>query len=391
MRAQIRRRVLASLLAASPAACGTFLGLDDYRNAPPDAGLTLDSRQGADDVEQPPSDATLREMGDDGTPVANDDAGTDGAMDAYGAAETAADGPATIDGATDGPAEADSGAYLPPAGWTVVAFTQDPTATTCPAGYTNRTPVVFGTASPMPGACTCDSSCTVTEQPSCVTGPVNASFDTNGSATCGMAGSVHTNPNPGGCNAATLGKITGGTDIEWIPPGPTGGVCSPGNPVPQPSAVTFGDAGLVCSPVADGGASCSNGGSCSPSVGLPFIPCVVQEAEADGGHVDAGTVCPPGPFSVAHQVGDGATVDCSACDCTVQTTCTNQTMTYFRDSMCSYGALPMPADGTCFRAAGGSNTYGSYVFSATASATCTGNSTVAAVALANEMTLCCTQ
>ena len=371
-RASLRRGALAGLLAASPAACGTFLGLDDYRNAPADA-----------------------------MPVTNDDAGTDGAMgaagamdaaDGYEAAETAADGPATIDGATDGPAEGESGAYLPPAGWTLVSFTQDPTATTCPAGYTtNPTPVVFGMASPMAGACTCGSSCMITKEPSCVTGPVNSSFDTNGSQTCNMAGTVHANANPAGCNAANLGKITAGTDVEWTPPGPTGGACTPGNPVPQPSAVTFGGAGLVCSPVADGGATCSGGGSCSPSVGYPFIPCLVEGAEADGGHVDGGTVCPPGPFSVAHQVGAGATVDCSPCDCTVQATCTDQTMTYFLDGMCSGGPLPMVANGTCFRAVGGNNTYGSYIFSATVNATCTGSSTVAAVGLANEVTLCCTQ
>lgn len=120
------------------------------------------------------------------------------------------------------------------------------------------------------------------------------------------------------------------------------------------------------------------------------MPCLAQSL---GGNNPL-NVCPPGPFSVAHQVGTGATLECSPCaGCTVQATCTNETLTYYKDGACKTGALAMIADGTCKTVNGSVNgNYGSYMFTATVSdAGCTASAAVLDAGLMSQQTLCCTQ
>jgi hypothetical protein len=150
-------------------------------------------------------------------------------------------------------------------------------------------------------------------------------------------------------------------------------------PMGQTTA-SFDGQGLVCSPEA--AVSCNDAGACLPAVPGPFMPCLAQSGHA---------YCPAGLFGVAHYVGTGAKLGCSDCSCTVKSTCTAETVTYYRDSFCQNSALATTADGTCVRAGGGSTAYLSYIFSATVgNVTCTAISTPT-VGLADEETLCCPQ
>jgi len=137
------RSTLVGLLAVGMVSCGTVLGLGDYGDAPGDAGARAEG--GTRDVR----------LGSDG----------EGAIGDEGQVMAADEG---AEGAREG------GAL--PVGWALVAFADAPQGT-CPTGFTtNPTAVVFGNGAPGSGACSCET-CTVTAQPSCVTGPIAITYD----------------------------------------------------------------------------------------------------------------------------------------------------------------------------------------------------------------------
>jgi hypothetical protein len=395
--ARVRSAVI-GVFAAGAAACGTVLGLGDYRDAPRDAGATAQS------------DAESSETRDAGPPPA-DDAGqeaTGAAQDAAdGAAQDAADGggqDAADDGAQDAPfdgaapmdaASTDASlcvgadamsCFSVPGGWTLVAFANS-SQTTCPTGFSVQNDVVFGAAQPAANACTCDS-CSVTAQPSCVQGQLNGTYDFDGSQTCRAGSLTLANSSPGGCNTDNFHGTLRKFDVQWVAPAPTGGTCSAA-PTAHADRISFAGQGRACSPQSDAGAGCADGGVCAPTIAAPFLLCLSQAGNA---------ACPAGPFGVAYHVGTGAVPTCAtACACTVNATCTNKTVTYYADSSCqSTTTLPVAANGVCQVAStsmGPGTSYGSYMYSATANATCgvSGNPGVSAVGLANQETICCAQ
>jgi len=369
-RAWLVRPALAGLLATGMAACGTVLGLGGYGNAPDDAGA--DSLQrGGGDVE------SVEEAGEDVTVGGGADATMDATEGAPADAASEASVPAEAAGA--------DGGFVVPSGWTLVAFAST-SQSACPAGFTNPTAVVFGTATAGTGACTCNA-CSITTQPSCVTGEITDTYNVTGGA-CSNTGAPLANTNAGGCNAENFGTLPLAEVVDWVPPGPSGGACSI-SPTADTTQVSFAQQGLVCSLDEDAGAGCDDGGACSPAIRGPFKACILPLAEPDGG-----AICPPG-FGVAVEVGTGATLGCSdTCDCAVQTTCEDVTLTYYSDNNCQRNALVSTSAGICARTgASGSRGYQSYILSATVNATCapSGTSTVTSPGLANEQTVCCVQ
>jgi hypothetical protein len=381
------------VFAAGAAACGTVLGLGDYRDAPRDAGATA---QG---------DAESSETRDAGPPPALD-AGQEATDAADGAALDPADGggqdaaddmeqDAPFDGATTMDAASTDASlcvgtdamscFSVPGGWTLVAFANS-SQTACPAGFSLQNDVVFGAAQPAANACTCDS-CSVTAQPSCVQGPLNGTEDFDGSQTC-RAGSVTlANSSPGGCNTDNFHGRLRNFDVQLTAPAPTGGTCSAA-PTAHADRISFAGQGRACSPQSDAAAGCV-GGVCAPTIVAPFLLCLSQAGNA---------ACPAGPFGVAYHVGTGAVPTCAAaCACTVNATCTNKVVTYYPDGACqSAMTLPIPANGVCQVVTSGmgiGSAFGSYMYSATVNATCgvTGNPAVSAVGLANQETICCAQ
>jgi hypothetical protein len=386
------RPAVMGLLAAGAAACGTVLGLGDYRDAPGDAGVTVQS------------DAQSSEAGDSARPAAIDadpeatvsaarDAADSAGQDAADSAgQDAADSATPMDGpSTDGSlctAPGTTSCLLVPAGWTLVAFANS-SQTTCPAGFSLKKMLVFGAAQPAADACTCDS-CSTTAQPSCVQGQLSGTLDFDGSRTCGAASFALANAIPGGCNTDNFHGRLRAFDAQWTAPGPTGGTCSAA-PTAHADRVSFAGQGLACSPDSEAGAGCAGGGACTPTIAAPFLPCLSQAGNA---------TCPPGPFGVAYHIGTAAVPICAAtCACTVSASCANKTVTFYTDGACqSTTTVVMAANGTCQNALGSSNAgggtiYGSYSYSATVNATCSlnGSSSVSAVGLANEDTICCAQ
>ena len=231
-------------------------------------------------------------------------------------------------------------------------------------------------------ACACDS-CSVTASPSCVTGAIALSVDTDGSLACGTAASPLANMTPGGCNTDNFhGPVIAADDVKLTPLPPTGGTCAAGSPTAHPERVAFSERGRICA--SDDAVSGCVDPPCAQGFAAPFAPCLAH----------AGSVgCPAGPFGVAHHLGTGAaSVSCTdTCSCNVAATCVNATVTYYGDKMCKGPmTLPTHATGTCLNQGGTGMMYGAYTYSATTSASCSANgSTVTSVALAGEQTICC--
>jgi hypothetical protein len=390
-------------VALGAAACGTVLGLDSYGNAPVDAGA--DGHVGAPfDGTSGEGSSSVSDSATPDSPVVHADAqpdDSDSATDASAELDQNADDGAAESGdagtAGDSPFEAEASpvdgsavdameaGYTPPAGWTLVAFADTP-QTTCPAGFTTAPlDVVFDTttATPLAAACTC-GTCYLTAPPSCVTGSIAGGYDDNGAGTCSTTSTPLANANPGGCNTDEPKSTIGAVDYYWDPLPPTGGSCTSGAPTPNASRVTFGSQGRVCGADGDGGA---------PPVATPFLECILGAATAN---------CPPGPLSVPHQVGTGATITCAdSCTCAATATCLNPEVTYYvngetgRSMPCTGGTtFVMAATGACASGNGGDVIYYSYRYSATVTnPTCTPTGAPAATVtgLASPQTICCAE
>jgi hypothetical protein len=376
-------------LAVGAGACSAVLGLNDYGDAPADGGSDghagSSSGAGGGDALSPGDDAPTGADAPSPTPDAKAEAGPDGAGDDAEAddVDDAAVDALASDGSPYDVAPTDAlvdAAYVAPPGWRLVAFA-DSSQTTCPAGFGAPLDVVFdpATATPTTGACSC-GSCGLTTAPSCVTGSIGGSYDApaTGAAVCATASTALANASPGGCNTDEPKSSIGAVDVLWNAPAATGGTCTSGPPTADPTRVTFASQGRICASATDAGLP----GAASS----PFALCIVS----------AGTnACPAGPLAVAHRVGTGATIACSAsCTCTPTATCTGGAVTYYTAGNCSGRTFVMPADGQCNAENGASTTYYSYKYTATLSnPSCTpgGTSTATVTGLASEQTVCCAQ
>jgi hypothetical protein len=353
---------------AGAVGCGAVLGLNDYG----------DAVEGGSEASGHPS---TQEAGDDadsdGTLLAQQDAPASVVPEA-----TQTDVSTSDEGAEGGDATADAveGDAMPEAGpptWTRVAFAAS-TQGSCPPGFASSpTAVVFDTTHATVGANACTCDCSLTAPPSCVTGSITGTYSLFGT-TCATTSPPLGNTTPGACGTAgapttALPRI----NVLWNALPPTGGTCA-ATLGAHPAQVTFTSHGTACAAEADAG---------DAGLPSPFLDCIASPGNL---------ACPPGPLPVAHYVGTGAEVSCSGtCGCTASATCTGGQVTYYQDSVCgtsSGSTFVMPADGTCHQLNGGSNNYGSYVYSATVQNPVCGSSgtpTATLTGLAAEQTICC--
>src|SRR5262245_43117427 len=105
------------------------------------------------------------------------------------APETTVDADGGVTG-RDRPTSATGVSYAVPPGWSLVAYAEGDVA--CPAGFgANAHELVTGPA-PGEGACACET-CAPATAPSCTTGPVALTYDTDGTRTCTTVGVGLTN------------------------------------------------------------------------------------------------------------------------------------------------------------------------------------------------------
>ena len=288
------------------------------------------------------------------------------------------------------------GCYVIPGGWSLVGFAQSQGAS-CPSGFSSGSPVNVVAGPNTTNTCSCGTACNVDKQPDCQAGPVGVSYDvapfSGGPGSCGTAGqpSQMNNTPPGGCgtdmyNGTTLLPYSA-IDLEYTPANQLGGHCNAGAGVA--GTVTFDFQDRACPPDNAQSAGCT-GNQCTPNIPAPYAVCVVQS----GSHA-----CPGAPFTQQHVVGSGfGGVSCSACDCTVQGTCSGGTVKLYTSNNCSTGGgnseLDVTADGKCHSSnANGGTTYNSYKYVANApggvGCTPSGTSNPSGGALTNEETICC--
>ncbi|MGO9838322.1 MAG: hypothetical protein ACLP1X_29430 [Polyangiaceae bacterium] len=367
-----------------------------------DGMSSLDAQSAADGIDQPESVAGDSNDGASVEVDSADDALSPGDANGAGEGGTGNDGGAPVDagGGHDGGSGSDasnpedagascadaSDCVVVPTGWTFVAFAPTQSAP-CPTGFGQSADFVEGPDTT--NACGC-AACTTTTQPSCAAGPLQVLYDeiTNVSAgTCNLPGSVTPlgNSPAGTCLTDLYQGDYALYDLEYVPSGPSGGVCSsPG--ATSLNDVTYAAHDRTCTPASPQSAGCS-GNVCTPIAGGPYAGCIAAPGAV---------TCPAGPLSVQHLVGTDVSFDCSSCTCTVTGTCTG-TVTLYSDEGCTRGALDVPADGTCYEVLDlvtkPATSYNSYIYTGNSpsdiACEASGASSAQDVALANETTICC--
>jgi hypothetical protein len=235
-------------------------------------------------------------------------------------------------------------------------------------------------------ACACN--CTLQTSPTCPAGAIPVKYDANfnhSPLACNLSGSPATMPASTSCSTMNYTGTPIGyqsLDLEYSLPGITGGSCSASG-LSNAGNVTYSAEERVCVPASQ---QC-NGDQCTTPIGNGLNVCIATSGS---------TSCPGAPFTHQHLVGGAATFTCSSTSCTCQPTGTcGGNVTLYTNTNCTGGTLSVPVDGMCHNESGaGSNTYGSYEFTAsppTSSCDPSGTSTAQNVGLQNEQTLCCTQ
>jgi hypothetical protein len=213
-----------------------------------------------------------------------------------------------------------------PSGWTLVAYATN-RSSPCPPGFGN-TPKDVVEAPDAGIACGC-SACQVTAPPTCTSGSIAVSFDTQGSGPgqCGTTAnpSPLKNSPPGACGTDLFTGDYSNDDVEYTAPPPAGGTCT------SDGVASGASEGRACAPTT-GAANCT-GSVCKPQVTAPYEACI----EAPGA-----LACPSGALSVRHLVGAAT---CPPCACSVTGECSG-TMTLFEDATCTARARPIPT-GQC--------------------------------------------
>jgi hypothetical protein len=291
----------------------------------------------------------------DGPAGGAEDSGRGGSTDS---AVLAMDDGGARDGAGLADAPACSCPLAAPAGWTLVGYATDRT-TPCPASFTESDLLTSPVAGA--GACTC-AMCTVTTQPSCTMGSFTSM---DGPSTCDGQGLVHPT-NGGSCTQYSGGPLS--DHGMAVAPGPMGGQCTAMG-IPNALAVTS-EAVRACIPPPT---ACA----CAPTLPATYVSCLFANGEQ---------TCPvSAPTKV--QVGTGASVDCGACPCSVQGTCSGSA-SYYTDQGCT-ALVATITTSNCSQIAGGSY-WGSYEWQGSPVATCTAGSPSAGTpSLTGVGTICC--
>jgi hypothetical protein len=275
--------------------------------------------------------------------------------------------------------------YVLPSGWSVVGFATVQNVN-CPSGFTtNRTDGNEG-PTPSAGACTC-GGCTVSTQPSCTTGQIPDSYDLGGGG-CALPGQTLQNAGNGACATDNYHGMLGNIDLQIDALPSSGGTCA-APAQPHANQITYGSQDRVCyaNDPASAGCDPTTGVCTAPTVPSPYAVCIAQTGDV---------LCPSGPFQVKHVVGQGVTFTCSACNCTVQGSCSGAKVTFYTDANCSQGAVADNADGNCNAFNANNAAFGSYQYTANLGGVgcqVPGGQTpaVQSLSLTSPMTICCAQ
>ena len=321
-----------------------------------------------------PSDPTDRDSGTNvqQQPVPQPPPGDGGAVgwaDAESAGEDAGD--AFADAGEDVSASSDDAATpcltALPAGWSVVAYEQSQDA--CPSGFGGAHDEYSGAAIAA-GACSC--TCQITTAPSCTAGMVSTSY--------GVAAS--TCPTPGATlsvNGSTCTPLPGpgvlALNFQGQPLAPTGGSCSA---TPQGNDAAVTKRGVRYCDVLPASAE----SVCEGTVPSSFAACIVSAGDI---------ACPSGsPFGNKTLVADDETLECSACStCSVEGTCTDPTVTFYSDAMCTMEVVQLASDGTCVPSNASAKPVAAAEYAAQTNASCQASGSLASVSPQGPRTLCC--
>jgi hypothetical protein len=284
-------------------------------------------------------------------------------------------------GALDGSATADAGSNPDadvtnatctglPSNWGLVALVAGGTA--CPDGYTADKLDLHAGPSPHADACTC--GCTLDSAPAC-TRATGATYDNDGSHTCGIASSYGWADVTNGTCATDMwpGPYTTSHDWKWPAPTRTGGTCT-ATPDKHLDRIDFAATQTACVP----NAGCAG----APAVTAPTRRCLAADGDL---------ACPSGSFANRRVLDKGYDLTCAGpCGCAVTGTC-NAGVTLYEGSSCSGTSHTMIADGACQQAPATAS-IASYRYTATVTApgcSSKGTATVTATTPVGTMTLCC--
>jgi hypothetical protein len=268
-----------------------------------------------------------------------------------------------------------------PSGWKLVAFAPAQTSP-CPSGFSASPNQDVLEGPNGSGACTC-STCHVTQTPTCGSGSIAVNYD---SASSGMCDKV-ANPSPlgnspaGACGTDLYQGDYSVYDVQYTAPPPTGGSCASAA-VQDATALSYASKDRICQPDSSQAADC-DGGMCHPALSGPYAACIVAPGSV---------ACPPGPLSVAHQVGTGATFSCADCSCSVSASCSG-TLTLYTDTSCTRGPYAI-STGVCVGVSS-SATFRAYAYTAGAPTNIACQASPAGapqnLALTEPQTICCAQ
>ncbi len=276
------------------------------------------------------------------------------------------------DSAPDTNVDAASGSCVAslPAGWSLVLF--EPSRDPCPAGLASTDLVDDPQA--MASACTC--TCSITAQPSCTSGTLQAAVGSGTGAACtttapplAISGAGCTQLQPGGPAPAAI-------SIQPLPV--TGGTCT-ASAVGDTTQVTA----LQVRTCSIGNASGGSGAeaTCEGSPPTGFSACVVAPGDVP---------CPSGsPFAKRTVAAASETLVCTACTgCSVSGTCSSPLVTFYSDYLCNNAVATFPADGTCTRPNWTGNLAG-VEYQATVQPSCAGSGATATFQAISPQTVCC--
>ena len=368
----MRRSALGVIAVAAAAviSCGLVTGVGDLKEVTalaPDGGVDLDVMSAGDAAVG--SDALA-------DTVLADIAASDAALDVVSEGACVPSGPEDCtdgkdndcDGLTDCADPACAAFECVPAappGFTLVGLAQG-ARPACPTGYVGPSDLLVD---PSLGPFTCTCACGVGGAPSCTTGTL-ALKDA-------CTGLLNLAANGGACGNHSFTDTTHSLE----PLGPTGGSCVAASQAIPPPA---GTNGRSCAPLGSG-AGCSAGDVCVARPAAPYAVCIANPAAAS---------C-PSAYPTTHAAGTGLASDtrgCASCGaCAAPTaTCTNASMIFYKDPLCSGLLGTLPADGACDPTNWSAFAYRySATVTSVACAAPTAGTPAGSATLASPETLCC--
>jgi hypothetical protein len=272
-------------------------------------------------------------------------------------------------GTTDAPTGGDAGPVCGgtvPVGWSLALYS--PSSSPCPNGVAGHDLVGQATV----GASACSCSCAVIQQRDCAQGTITASFAPgSGNDACvtpWLAMAVN------GCTAVPPAAFD---HVQAAPLAPQGtGTCA--GTVQGDDTQVSRVAQLYCDVP-----TTSTDAVCAGTAPTGFLACIIASGNIS---------CPSSTaFLTEFHVQDDVTLSCPPCSvCTVQTTCTNATVSIFAGGSCAPPAVgTFAANNTCVDTNPNEVTVSSMTYTATPNSMCVPGSSTGTTQPVRPRTICC--